>query len=85
MARAVAEVGNPDLRTITRGTVAAMRDKWLERGNTAATVTKKVGFVQRLLSMARTRGFIESNTAEGMAFLLTCVPWTYGSRSPLSR
>ncbi|SOY58099.1 site-specific integrase [Cupriavidus taiwanensis] len=67
VARAVTEVGNPDIRSISRGTVAAMRDIWLERGNTAATVTKKVGFIRLLLTVARNRGLIESNPAEGMA------------------
>lgn len=67
VARAVSEVGNPDIRTITQATVAAMRDRWLERGNTAATVTKKVGFIRLLLAVARNRGLIESNPAEGMA------------------
>ena len=67
VARAASEVGNPDIRAITRVTVAAMRDIWLERGNTAATVTKKVGFIRLLLTMARNRGLIESNPAEGMA------------------
>ncbi|WP_427313039.1 DUF6538 domain-containing protein [Cupriavidus sp. H39] len=67
VARAVTEVGNPDIRTITRVAVAAMRDIWLERGNTAATVTKKVGFIRLLLTVARNRGLIESNPAEGMA------------------
>lgn len=67
VARAVSEVGNPDIRAITRTTVAAMRDIWLERGNTAATVTKKVGFVRLLLTVARSRGLIESNPAKGMA------------------
>jgi len=67
VARAVSEVGNPDIRTITRVTVAAMRDIWLERGNTAATVTKKIGFIRLLLAVARNRGLIESNPAEGMA------------------
>lgn len=67
VARAVSEAGNPDIGTITRATVAAMRDTWLERGNTAATVTKKVGFVRLLLTVARNRGLIGSNPAEGMA------------------
>lgn len=67
MARAVSEVGNPHIGTITRATVAAMRDRWLERGNTASTVTKKVGFIRLLLTVGRNRGLIESNPAEGMA------------------
>jgi hypothetical protein len=44
-----------------------MRDRWLERGNTASTVTKKVGFIRLLLTVGRNRGLIESNPAEGMA------------------
>ncbi|GAA0841638.1 site-specific integrase [Cupriavidus pauculus] len=67
VARAVSEVGNPHIGTITRATVAAMRDRWLERGNTASTVTKKVGFIRLLLTVGRNRGLIESNPAEGMA------------------
>jgi hypothetical protein len=72
---AVAEVGNPDIRTITRATVAAMRDRWLERGNTAATVTKKVGFIRLLLTVARHRGLIESNPPRGWRCLRMLAPW----------
>lgn len=66
VARAVADVGNPSVASVTRATVAGMRDIWLERGNSAATVSKKVGFIRLLLTVARNRGLIENNPAEGM-------------------
>jgi hypothetical protein len=65
VARAVTEVGNPDIQTIMRVTVAAMRDIWLERGNSAATVTKKVGFIRLLLTVARNRGLIDASIGRG--------------------
>ncbi|WP_042884835.1 hypothetical protein [Cupriavidus necator] len=43
-----------------------MRDIWLEKGNSAATVSKKVGFIRLLLTVARNRGLIDTNPAEGM-------------------
>lgn len=66
VARAVADVGNPVVATVARATVAGMRDLWLERGNSTATVSKKVGLARLLLTVARNRGLIEANPAEGM-------------------
>jgi hypothetical protein len=66
VARAVADVGNPAVTRVTRATVAGMRDIWLEKGNSAATVSKKVGFIRLLLTVARNRGLIATNPAEGM-------------------
>ncbi|MCY1217397.1 hypothetical protein D9M69_300670 [compost metagenome] len=63
--RAVREAGDPDIHAVSRQVVIAMRDKWIEAGNSVATVNKKIGFIRLLLGIAKSRGMIDSNPAEG--------------------
>ncbi|SDD22391.1 Integrase [Cupriavidus sp. YR651] len=63
--RAVREANDPDIRIITRQSIVAVRDGWIETGNSIATTNKKLGFIRLLLGIAKGRGMIESNHAEG--------------------
>ncbi|KAI3590237.1 hypothetical protein D9X30_4845 [Cupriavidus sp. U2] len=63
--RAVREAKDPDIHTITRQAIIAMRDRWIAAGNSVATTNKKIGFVRLLLGIAKSRGLIENNYAEG--------------------
>ncbi|WP_029046929.1 DUF6538 domain-containing protein [Cupriavidus sp. amp6] len=63
--RAVREAGDPDIHAVNRQAVIAIRDKWIEAGNSVATVNKKIGFIRLLLGIAKSRGMIDSNPAEG--------------------
>lgn len=63
--RAVREANDPDIHTISRQRIVAMRDGWIEAGNSIATTNKKLGFIRLLLGIAKGRGIVESNPAEG--------------------
>ncbi|MFJ4289920.1 hypothetical protein ACIP1U_09050 [Cupriavidus sp. NPDC089707] len=63
--RAVREAKDPDIHTITRQGIIALRDGWIAAGNSVATTNKKIGFVRRMLGIAKGRGLIEGNPAEG--------------------
>ncbi|SOY43808.1 DUF6538 domain-containing protein [Cupriavidus taiwanensis] len=63
--RAVREANDPDIHAITRQSIVALRDGWIEAGNSIATTNKKLGFIRLLLGIAKGRGMIESNPAEG--------------------
>jgi len=63
--RAVREAKDPDIYAITRQSIIAMRDRWIAAGNSVATTNKKIGFVRLLLGIAKGRGLIENNYAEG--------------------
>jgi len=65
VSRAVREANDPDIHGITRQSVVAMRDGWIVAGNSVATTNKKLGFIRLLLGIAKGRGMIESNPAEG--------------------
>jgi len=65
VARAVREAKDPDIHTITRTAIIAMRDQRRAAGNSVATTNKKIGFVRLLLGVAKSRGLIEVNHAEG--------------------
>ncbi|MGO4153586.1 DUF6538 domain-containing protein [Cupriavidus sp. YAF13] len=63
--RAVREAGDPDIHAVTRASIVATRDKWLISGASVATVNKKIGFLRLLLGVAKGRGLIDVNPAEG--------------------
>ncbi|QET02177.1 hypothetical protein FOB72_09110 [Cupriavidus pauculus] len=63
--RAVREARDPDIHTITRAAIIAMRYRWIEAGNSVATTNKTIGFIRLLLGVAKSRGLIEANHAEG--------------------
>ncbi|KWR90375.1 site-specific integrase [Cupriavidus sp. IDO] len=63
--RAVREAKDPDIHTIKRQIIIAMRDRWIAAGNSVATTNKKIGFIRLLLGVAKSRGLIEVNHAEG--------------------
>jgi len=63
--RAVREAKDPDIHTITRQCIIALRDRWIAAGNSVATTNKKIGFIRLLLGIAKSRGLIENNPAEG--------------------
>ncbi|MEM5428242.1 site-specific integrase [Cupriavidus oxalaticus] len=65
VARAVREANDPGIRSITRQSIVAMRDGWIEAGNSVATTNKKLGFIRLLLGIAKGRGMIDINPAEG--------------------
>lgn len=62
--RAVREAKDPRIVGLTRRDIIAIRDGWIEAGNSVTTVNKKIGFVRLLLGVAKSRGLIEVNPAE---------------------
>jgi len=63
--RAVAEFKDPDVRAVSRRMVIAYRDRLLEEGKAVSTINTRLSFIRILLGIAKDRGLIEVNHAEG--------------------
>ncbi|QUP53514.1 tyrosine-type recombinase/integrase [Ralstonia syzygii] len=61
--RTVAELGDPDVSTITRQTIIAYRDKLLDAGKAVNTINTRLSFIRILLGLAKDRGLVEVNHA----------------------
>jgi len=65
--RAVAEIRDPDVSTITRQTIIAYRDKLLDAGKAVGTINTRLSFIRILLGIAKDRGLVEINHADDTA------------------
>lgn len=65
--RAVAEIRDPDVSTITRQTIIAYRDKLLDAGKAVGTINTRLSFIRILLGIAKDRGLVEVNHADDTA------------------
>ncbi|MCA3190964.1 site-specific integrase [Cupriavidus sp.] len=65
--RAVAEIRDPDVSTITRQTIIAYRDKLLDEGKAVGTINTRLSFIRILLGIAKDRGLVEINHADDTA------------------
>lgn len=65
--RTVAEIGDPDVATITRQTIIAYRDKLLDAGKAVNTINTRLSFIRILLGIAKDRGLVEVNHADDTA------------------
>lgn len=62
---AVADLGASDVSAVTRQTIIAYRDRLLDAGKAVNTINTRISFVRILLSIAKDRGLVEVNHAEG--------------------
>ena len=65
--RTVAEIGDPDVATVTRQTIIAYRDKLLDAGKAINTINTRLSFIRILLGIAKDRGLVEVNHADDTA------------------
>lgn len=65
--RTVAEIGDPDVSTITRQTIIAYRDKLLDEGKAVNTINTRLSFIRILLGIAKDRSLVEVNHADDTA------------------
>ncbi|REF02464.1 DUF6538 domain-containing protein [Cupriavidus plantarum] len=65
--RAVAEMRDPDVSTITRQTIVAYRDRLLDEGKAVGTINTRLSFIRILLGIAKDRGLVEINHADDTA------------------
>lgn len=65
--RTVAELGDPDVSTITRQAIIAYRDKLLDAGKATNTINTRLSFIRILLGIAKDRGLVEVNHADDTA------------------
>lgn len=65
--RTVAELGDPDVSTITRQTIIAYRNKLLDAGKAVNTINTRLSFIRILLGIAKDRGLVEINHADDTA------------------
>ncbi|MDB0528265.1 site-specific integrase [Ralstonia solanacearum] len=63
--RAVAEFKDPDVRAVTRGMVIEYRDRLLNEGKAVNTINTRLSFIRILLGIAKDRGLVDVNHAEG--------------------
>ncbi|MCF1444583.1 DUF6538 domain-containing protein [Ralstonia nicotianae] len=65
--RTVAELGDPDVSTVTRQAIIAYRDKLLDAGKATNTINTRLSFIRILLGIAKDRGLVEVNHADDTA------------------
>jgi len=63
--RAVAEFKDPDVRAVTRRMVIEYRDRLLNEGKAVNTINTRLSFIRILLGIAKDRGLVDVNHAEG--------------------
>lgn len=66
-ARAVDEMGDPDVSAVRRQTIIAYRDRLLEEGKAIKTINTRLSFIRILLGIAKDRGYVEVNHADDTA------------------
>lgn len=66
-AKAVDEMGDPDVSTMRRQTIIAYRDRLLEEGKATKTINTRLSFIRILLGVAKDRGYVEVNHADDTA------------------
>lgn len=64
---AVADLGDPDVSAVTRQMIIAYRDRLLDAGKAVNTINTRISFIRILLGVAKDRGLIDVNHAEGAA------------------
>jgi hypothetical protein len=66
-AKAVDEMGDPDVSTVRRQSIIAYRDRLLEEGKATKTINTRLSFIRILLAVAKDRGYVEVNHADDTA------------------